>query len=175
LRLARIALLELPHHQRRKNGHALDQDANFNAGRLGGDAENIDESKIGAMHAMQEAGYTEDAAMEAWRRLGSRVMNVTTVRPDTLVPDVEPEDCVLQRSQHPHVCLGDLMEESISWIDVDSEDDQTSPKQSDLMQAAAMQEEQEQVQEPMPRGFEAIARQQRAPGIVAGMCKCLSF
>merc|ERR1712066_1033197 len=99
----------------------------------------------------------------------------TTDRPDTLIPNVEPEDSVLQRTSRTHVCLGDLMEESISWIDVDSEDDQTSPKQSDLMQAAAMQEEQEQVEEPMPRGYEAIARQQRAPGIVVGMCKCLSF
>jgi hypothetical protein len=68
-----------------------------------------------------------------------------------------------------------MLEESISWLDVDSEDDQTSPKKVDLLQAYNDMEEDELEEQPMPRGLEAIARQQKAPGIVAGMQKCLSF
>lgn len=71
-----------------------------------------------------------------------------------------------------NVCLGELMEESVSWCDVDSDDDCHSPKEADQMRA--MQEAEEEAVE-MPRGMKDVYRQQNAPGIVAGMQKCLSF
>jgi hypothetical protein len=115
-------------------------------------------------------------ALEAWRRIGSRILTVTAARPDATVP--VNDEFSTPRSRPKHICLGDMMEESLSWVDVDSEDDSISPKHADLMQLAAMQEAQEQAEhaeQPVPPGFEAIARQQRAPGIVEGMPKCLSF
>jgi hypothetical protein len=105
---------------------------------------------------------------------------VTDTRLEVTSADAEldsaciPDSTYLPRERPTHICLGDMLEESVSWLDVDSEDDQNSPKKADLL--AAMEEEEAMVEEqPMPRGFEAIARQQKAPGIVEGMCKCLSF
>jgi hypothetical protein len=68
------------------------------------------------------------------------------------------------------------MEQSITWFDADSEDDQNSPKQVDVMQAMEEEEGGDGGGEAeMPRGMAAVMRQQNAPGIVPGMRKMLSF
>jgi hypothetical protein len=121
-------------------------------------------------------------ALQAWHRILTRVAAVIDARLDTTPIGEEDasasvlEDSTCLPKERPlHVCLGDLMDESVSWLDVDSEDDQNSPKQVDLLQAYNEAMEEELDEQPMPRGFEAIARQQKAPGIVEGMRKCLSF
>jgi len=70
----------------------------------------------------------------------------------------------------PKVCLSYLLEQSVTWIDPESdEDDFHSPKAS-LQQPPDEDEELE-----VHPGMKAIAQQQRAPGIVEGLPKCLSF
>merc|ERR1719263_466675 len=99
-------------------------------------------------------------------------------------PDESPEACSElppeacpdgpPRGGCAHICLGELMEESVSWFDADSEDDQCSPKEADKMRA--LEEEAAAAEaEPaeLPRGLKDVYRQQNAPGIVAGMQKCL--
>eukprot|EP00434_Breviolum_minutum_P044994 symbB.v1.2.040253.t1/scaffold7102.1/size13317/1 len=66
----------------------------------------------------------------------------------------------------PQVCLGYLLEQSVTWIEPDSDDDLHSPK------ASLQHPEEEEEQHP---AMKAIARQQRAPGLVPGLPKCLSF
>merc|ERR1712167_219384 len=104
-------------------------------------------------------------------RMISRAMLVTMTGPS---PEPMPR-CFSPKFRNGHPCLGDMMEESITWMDVDSEDDQHSPKQSDQHQNV-----------PEDHGgagegdgcvhlaMQAIVCQQRAPGIVVGMPKCLS-
>jgi len=140
----------------------------------------------------------EERALQAWSRILMRVFSVTMGGPmpppgpeydadeDTheRQEDEDAEQGTLElppgacdgngpRGGCAHVCLGELMEESVSWIDVDSEDDCHSPKEADQMRA--MQEEAEEEPVEMPRGMKDVYRQQNAPGIVAGMQKCLSF
>lgn len=71
---------------------------------------------------------------------------------------------------HAHICLGEMMEESVSWIDVESDDDRHSPKAADCL-AAAMEAEEDVT--PI-RGMADVQRQQNVP-LVSGMKKCLSF
>lgn len=66
----------------------------------------------------------------------------------------------------PQVCLGYLLEQSVTWLEPESDDDLHSPKAS-----VPPAEEEE---DPHP-AMKAIARQQRAPGLVEGLPKCLSF
>lgn len=145
----------------------------------------------------------EERAIQAWTRILMRVFSVTMVGPGppqgseygldaetherqditldedapegTLPLELPPGAC---GGNHPrqgcaHVCLGELMEESVTWVDVDSDDDCHSPKEADERQA--MQEEAQEEAVEMPRGMKDVYRQQNAPGIVAGMQKCLSF
>merc|ERR1712046_532148 len=80
-----------------------------------------------------------DPVLAAWKKLLTRVLNVTMAGrgsepPERLELPTEPEsaeECEVSRPRRGHalICLGDLMEESISWIEVDSEDDVNSPKQ----------------------------------------------
>jgi len=125
-----------------------------------------------------------DRAMQAWTRILFRVMSVV-VGPG---PPPEQEEPPEGYSELPpeayadgppsqgcaHICLGELMEESVSWFDADSEDDHCSPKEADRIAAL---EEEAAAAEPveLPRGMKDVYRQQNAPGIVAGMQKCLSF
>jgi len=68
------------------------------------------------------------------------------------------------------VCLSYLLEQSVTWIEPESdEDDFHSPKAS--LQKPPDEEDEEEAHPAM----KAIARQQRAPGIVEGLPKCLSF
>jgi hypothetical protein len=199
LRLSRIAILELPHWQRRVNGRPLDQGTCRNRKPVAHPG--IDDESARTRATCPEQGHAESgveqvppsdkvefdhltsSSIEAWHRILSRVVMVTDARLDDSPVDVDVdgscapnEGTCLPRERPSHVCLGDMLEESVSWLDVDSEDDQTSPKQADLMQAYNEAMEEEMAEErAMPRGFEAIARQQKAPGIVEGMCKCLSF
>lgn len=98
----------------------------------------------------QEDQTLESVALLAWRRIGSRVLNVTAARPDGIAPDHDADaadteevddaaDNSPPRDRPRHICLGDMMEESLSWVDLDSEDDCTSPKQQELMEMMAMQ------------------------------------
>lgn len=68
------------------------------------------------------------------------------------------------------VCLSYLLEQSVTWIEPESdEDDFHSPKAS--LQKPPDEEDEEEAHPAM----KAIARQQRAPGIVEGLPKCLSI
>jgi len=196
LRLCRIMLLELPRHERLVKGIALNQEK-YRRGIGNVDVEAAEEATPRATQTEHPDGAgtldtaggglaLENGALQAWHRILSRVLNVTMAKPrhcSSGTPDLpvsgspDSDNASPSRSQPKHICLGDLMEESLSWVDVDSDDDRTSPKQSDMMQLMAMEEAQaqEQAEEPMPRGYEAIVRQQKAPGIVEGLPKCLSF
>lgn len=66
----------------------------------------------------------------------------------------------------PQVCLGYLLEQSVTWIEPDSDDDLHSPN------ASLQHPEEDEEQHP---AMKAIARQQRAPGLVEGLPKCLSI
>lgn len=130
-----------------------------------------------------------EPAMQAWMRIISRVLNVTSAVAETPVgvgPPVEPLSPSPSRSAEPskmigyppgpghaNICLGDIMEESVTWIEVDYEDDVNSPKAIDHQQVCVVQEE--DAEEVVPSGLKDVYRQQNAPGIVAGMQKCLSF
>ncbi|CAE7173875.1 HERC6, partial [Symbiodinium pilosum] len=70
----------------------------------------------------------------------------------------------------PKVCLSYLLGQSVTWIEPESdEDDFHSPKAS--LQKPPDEEDEEEAHP----GMKAIAQQQRAPGIVEGLPKCLSF
>merc|ERR1712039_161142 len=72
------------------------------------------------------------------------------------------------------LCLSAMMEESVTWIDVAPEDDVNSPKHSDQRADDNAGAADDENQEPIPAHFRHISQQQRAPGIVLGMPKCLS-
>jgi hypothetical protein len=134
--------------------------------------------------------------LEAWRRVISRVLSVTTVMPGLeAAPELSgengtsepqeaneeqigshmPEETANpQRRGHALICLGDLMEESISWLEVDSEDDVNSPKQSDMVQATEETEEAGAEEPEVPSCLKDVYRQQNAAQ-QAGIAKCLSF
>jgi len=196
LRLSRIALLELPHRERCVNGRPLEQGScrsreSFAPSRIEGESAartsatcpDQRQSSTGNGASALEEDRREATVLQAWHRILSRVIVVTDARLEDPPVDAEidsacvPDDgTCLPRERPAHVCLGDMLEESVSWLDVDSEEDRNSPKQADLLQAYNEAMEEEMAEERcMPRGFEAIARQQKAPGIVEGMCKCLSF
>lgn len=78
--------------------------------------------------------------------------------PGTSVPEAD--------WRSPQVCLGYLLEQSVTWIEPDSDDDLHSPK------ASLQHPEEDEEQHP---AMKAIARQQRAPGLVEGLPKCLSI
>jgi len=147
----------------------------------------MEETPYGLLEAeqatMREARKEE---VEALRRLAqdedSNVREATQRHPEGTEEDEEAaplESSPAPQADNPmrngcaHICLGELMEESVSWVDVDSEDDCCSPKEADKL--AAMQAAEEEVEVELPRGMKDVYRQQNAPGIVAGMQKCLSF
>lgn len=113
-------------------------------------------------------------AMAGWSRILMRVMRMTLAEPPVgpCEPPVGLVPALREGQGHAHICLGDIMEESISWMEVDSEDDCHTPKAADMMPAQEPEEEEEEV---VPSHLKNIYRQQNAPGIVAGMNKCLSF
>jgi len=118
-------------------------------------------------------------AMAGWSRILMRVMSITGAEPpegpsadQVLSPPVGLVANLREGQGHAHICLGDIMEESISWMEVDSEDDCHTPKAADMMPPMEQEEEEEEV---VPSHLKNIYRQQNAPGIVAGMNKCLSF
>jgi len=118
-------------------------------------------------------------AMAGWSRILTRVMSITGAEPpegpdatQALSPPVGLVANLREGQGHAHICLGDIMEESISWMEVDSEDDCHTPKAADMMPPMEQEEEEEEV---VPSHLKNIYRQQNAPGIVAGMNKCLSF
>lgn len=120
----------------------------------------------------------EERAMQGWMRVVLRVLSVTMAGagpPAECEPPAAPcPPYPLREGQgHAHICLGELMEESVTWIEVPWEDDVNSPKQCDQVQA--MEEEEEGAATEVPAAMKDIYRQQKAPGIVAGMQKCLSF
>lgn len=175
LRLARLALLELPeirHIQQRKEHQRLLQSRA--AQELIDSADDDVANSAGKAMSYPDQDdpvllTTADRATEAWIRLTMRII----MEPN---PALEDHRNWSPRYRNGHPCLGDMMEESITWIEVDSEDDQHSPKHAD----------QNQVKQPEPEcewegddnvhpAMQAIARQQRAPGVVLGMPKCLSF
>eukprot|EP00931_Biecheleriopsis_adriatica_P062164 TRINITY_DN37437_c0_g1_i1.p1 TRINITY_DN37437_c0_g1~~TRINITY_DN37437_c0_g1_i1.p1 ORF type:complete len:397 (+),score=89.44 TRINITY_DN37437_c0_g1_i1:93-1193(+) len=81
----------------------------------------------------------------------------------------EAPPCHWQKDQ---VCLGDMMEQSVSWFEPEDDDDDChSPKQSEQRP----QQDEEEEEEEMHPAMKAVARQQKAPGIVPGLPKCLSF
>lgn len=113
-------------------------------------------------------------AMAGWSRILMRVMSITGVEPPVdSGPHVGLVPTLREGQGHAHICLGDIMEESISWLEVDSEDDCHTPKAADTM--PPMEQEEEEQEEVVPSHLKNIYRQQNAPGIVAGMNKCLSF
>lgn len=131
---------------------------------------------------------SEARAMHGWARILYRVFSVTMAGPGPPCGHGQPEEEECDPTQvgigpsylprqgqgHAHICLGDVMEESISWLELDSEDDElASPKACDMVQV--VEEEEEGEPQPMPAALRDIHRQQKAPGIVAGMQKCLSF
>lgn len=82
------------------------------------------------------------------------------------VPAILTEEAIMAPT------LGDMLEQSVTWVEPDSEEDDVhSPKQSD--QPAP--EDPEASAEDLHPAMKAIQRQQKAPGIVVGMPKCLSF
>lgn len=137
---------------------------------------------------------SEARALRGWERILLRVLKVAADPPEhpaglddrgspqdlaglertmeTAVPLIS--DGYPPRQGHAQICLGDLMEESITWMEVDSEDDQNSPKAIDQVQLME-EEEEESGPEAVPPALRDLQRQQNAPGIVAGMQKCLSF
>lgn len=126
-----------------------------------------------------------ERACQAWMRIILRVLSVTMAGPGAPAGPGPPEgpeapapcdaDLPRPRHGHAHICLGDIMDESITWLEVESEDDQNSPKQCDLVQVEQEEEEEQEGDAAVPSGLKDIYRQQKAPGIVAGMQKCLSF
>lgn len=115
-----------------------------------------------------------ERAMAGWSRILMRVMSIAGAEPPAGPrPPVGLVPMLREGQGHAHICLGDIMEESISWMEVDSEDDCHTPKQE--MMPAMEQEEEEEEAQPVPSHLKNIYRQQNAPGIVAGMNKCLSF
>lgn len=83
------------------------------------------------------------------------------------VPPIMTEEAIMAPT------LGDMLEQSVTWVEPDSdEDDVHSPKQSDQQPGP---EDPEASAEDLHPAMKAIHRQQKAPGIVAGMAKCLSF
>eukprot|EP00929_Paragymnodinium_shiwhaense_P002085 TRINITY_DN10228_c0_g1_i6.p3 TRINITY_DN10228_c0_g1~~TRINITY_DN10228_c0_g1_i6.p3 ORF type:complete len:120 (-),score=23.26 TRINITY_DN10228_c0_g1_i6:220-579(-) len=114
-----------------------------------------------------------------------RIMRVTAGGPEPVAmppdPDAEEEaqhaeDLHVRfppRFRNGHPCLGDMMEESISWIEVDSDDDVHSPKQS-VQHMPDCEDDEGEPCEVHP-AMRAIAVQQKAPGIIEGMPKFLSF
>jgi len=112
-------------------------------------------------------------SIQAWKRMLTRIMAVTMTGPEpsAFCGDVDPN------YGDGHLCLGDMMQESITWVECDSEDEDFTPKAS--MQLNNMgQEEEHQASELdgfLAQGMKVIAMQQKAPGVLAGMPKCLSF
>ncbi|CAJ1430912.1 unnamed protein product [Effrenium voratum] len=114
---------------------------------------------------------------EAWLRL-ARIALLELGTRGPVHPSVEPgaiRKAILDDSEQaaidvdwrsPQVCLGYLLEQSVTWIEPESDDDFHSPK------ASVQNAEEEEETHP---AMKAIARQQRAPGIVEGLPKCLSF
>merc|ERR1719158_311924 len=152
------------------------------------EGENGDETGEEGQYLEEQIGTPSEArAMQAWLRILSRVLCVTMTaprppdeyeeheapEPGEVAQMSEPCEVVRTAKGHAQICLGDLMEESVTWIEVDSEDDCNSPKQADLVQVEEEPEEQEE--QPVPAALKDIYRQQNAGGVVAGMQKCLSF
>lgn len=131
-----------------------------------------------------ERELTMNRPLQAWARILTRAFGVT-MRDHWPADDDEDDDEDEQnahyqcdetsgRKGHALICLGDMMNESISWIEVDSDEDCHTPKAVNLQEA--MQEVcEEQEVAPIPSAMKNIYRQQNAPGIVQGMNKCLSF
>jgi hypothetical protein len=135
---------------------------------------------------LDEPVYTApvEPVWQAWARVIMRVMDVTGAGPGPPPGPGSPDECRPPNVQegmiypppngHANICLGDLMEESISWLEVDEEDDQHTPKAADKVQIVEEEEEGE-AEEAIPSCLKDVYRQQKAPGLVAGMQKCLSF
>mmetsp|Transcript_107628 Transcript_107628/g.206948 ORF Transcript_107628/g.206948 Transcript_107628/m.206948 type:complete len:688 (-) Transcript_107628:88-2151(-) len=130
-----------------------------------------------------------ERALQAWSRIIFRVMGVTMAGPNPCAGQIEEAPMEPERTNfcrgldlsqgHANICLGDMMEESVTWIEVDFEDDQNSPRQCDPV-PMAQEESSEDFRGAMPPDFMPTAlrdiyRQQNAPGIAGGIQKCLSF
>eukprot|EP00930_Biecheleria_cincta_P070480 TRINITY_DN58119_c0_g1_i1.p1 TRINITY_DN58119_c0_g1~~TRINITY_DN58119_c0_g1_i1.p1 ORF type:complete len:461 (+),score=63.46 TRINITY_DN58119_c0_g1_i1:59-1384(+) len=88
-------------------------------------------------------------------------------RREQYVPAILTEEAIMAPT------LGDMLEQSVTWVEPDSdEDDVHSPKQSD--QQLGPEDPQGSAEDLHP-AMKAIHRQQKAPGIVVGMPKCFSF
>lgn len=203
LRFSRIALLELgklpPPHRRLHfrehvqqahceiNNHApTDLDANKWMDMAFPQQEDHAVRGVGISGHEQSGDLTMNKPMHAWAKILTRVLGVTMGQQQSSMPDMDSDDepTLFEtpvRKGHALICLGDIMGESISWLEVDSDEDCHSPTAAAMQQAMqeAMQrqceEEGEESEPPMPSALKNIHRQQNAPGIVQGMNKCLSF
>eukprot|EP00929_Paragymnodinium_shiwhaense_P002088 TRINITY_DN10228_c0_g1_i9.p1 TRINITY_DN10228_c0_g1~~TRINITY_DN10228_c0_g1_i9.p1 ORF type:complete len:725 (-),score=131.06 TRINITY_DN10228_c0_g1_i9:220-2394(-) len=146
----------------------------------------LSEETVSSPTGSDETGVERVTSAEiAWVRFVTRIMRVTAGGPEPVAmppdPDAEEEaqhaeDLHVRfppRFRNGHPCLGDMMEESISWIEVDSDDDVHSPKQS-VQHMPDCEDDEGEPCEVHP-AMRAIAVQQKAPGIIEGMPKFLSF
>lgn len=121
-------------------------------------------------HEASRGSATAERAAQAWTRLVARVMRVTNAAPEITLDEAS---ALSPRFRDGHLCLGEMMEESVTWIDVDTDDDCHSPKNGEQGDAGPCEDAEEGGCE--HPALKHIARQQRAPGLVDGMPKCLSF
>lgn len=126
---------------------------------------------------------TTEESVDAWARMVSRVLILSSVGDpeenleDSVeeTPEEAPEDRFPPKYRNGHLCLGAMMQESVTWIEVDPEDDYNSPKHSDQIANEIPEADEHENDGRVPPHMRDISRQQKAGGIVEGMPKCLSF
>lgn len=81
------------------------------------------------------------------------------------------------RYRNGNLCLGDMMDESITWLEPSTDSEMGSPKRDQTADVDVPEEDDSDSdgEQFRKQGLKAIARQQNAPGILSGMPKCLSF
>lgn len=182
LRLARLAILELG--QLRPSRGRIDK-----AWASSNDSKSQGSSKTSLQHdqtSLQTACSSQAASasdmmtaeslrcVQAWKRIVTRVLAVTTAGPSCGAAAIGEGIAPVYRDGS--LCLGEMMQESITWVEVDSEDgedDFLTPKASLMMEDPPNQAS--EVDGYLAQGMKVIAMQQRAPGVLDGMPKCLSF
>lgn len=165
LRLARIALLTLPNARPRQQA---------SSGKI--DAEKQDYQRL--MERLETSATW--LAGEADIDVAPHQMLPEDCSAEHETEDSDPCEQFPHRYRNGHFCLGDVMDESITWLEPSPESEPYSPK---AQQPPQMQQEQEDDEEDSEseggdyrrQVLKAMAKQQNAPGIVNGMPKNLSF
>merc|ERR1711920_65591 len=84
-----------------------------------------------------------------------------------------------KRYRNGHLCLGDVMDESITWLEPSADSEPCSPKEDTRPDMTEMHDEDTEAPELecgeyMKQVMKVVSRQQRAPGIIVGLPKSLS-